>query len=131
MTKVVISEEVKRKLSCWYSPEFIDATPIYQGTLIGRIGGLFGQAAVTWNKKIHLTPNMPNGILDDSDTSILGHELYHVQQQNSFGWLPFWVEYVLYWRPWYIKNAKAHPLEEYAYYRQEAITGWLSRNNAV
>ena len=123
--RVEIPQNVAEKLTPWYSEEFIRNTPVLNGTFCGWFFGLFRQAGVTINKKIHLTKRAPvltsrNGIV------LLGHEMYHVIQQQEMGWWSFILWYLWHWRPSHIKQGRKHPLEEPAYARGDEINDTLA-----
>ena len=91
-----------------------------QGSLFGLLFGLFGQHAVTINKSVHVTHRAPD-LDSDSGTVLVGHELFHVVQQQEMGWWGFLARYVLNWRPSHVSAGWKHPLEEPAYARGTEI----------
>ena len=77
---------------------------------------MFGQHAVTLNQKVHVTRRAAD--LDENwGISLLGHELFHVEQQQQIGWWNFLIRYALKWRPTHITNGTSHPMEKPAYDR--------------
>jgi hypothetical protein len=111
-----------QSLSAWYDESLLMETPILRGSIFGWFFGLMNQAAVTINRTIHLTGKPPGGDLSTvSGVALIGHELYHVKQQQEMGWWPFLLRYTWYWRPRHIKNGAEHPMEKYAYDRGREI----------
>ncbi|MCI0438635.1 MAG: DUF4157 domain-containing protein [Chloroflexi bacterium] len=125
-TRVHVPEEVKDKLSDWYSRELLDSVPVLRGSLFGWLFGSFGQHAVTINKTVHLTAHAP-GFEGVSGVVLLGHECFHIEQQRDMGWWRFLAHYILSWRPSHIKNGRTHPLEKPAYDRGREIRDALSQ----
>ena len=122
--RVLIPQSSVQKLTQWYSEHLINNTPVRQGTMFGWLFGLFGQAGVTINKTIHLTERAPD-LASRSGIILIGHELYHVLQQQEMGWCRFLLCYIWYWRPRHIKNGREHPLEKPAYTRGDEIRSTL------
>ncbi len=118
--RVQVAEETIEILSQWYGPDLPRQVDVLRGSITGWLFGLSGQAAVTINRKVHLTPRA-NDLESKSGIVLLGHELCHVVQQNEMGWLSFIVRYVIHWRPTHITNGKRHPMERPAYDRGEEI----------
>ena len=117
---VEVSEEARVILTRWYGREILDATPVLRGSLFGWLFGASGQHAVTINRTVHLTRHAP-----DPDTpagiTLLGHELYHVEQQIELGWWKFLFRYIVGWRPSHISNGRGHSMERPAYERGDEI----------
>ena len=120
-TVVEISSSSREKLRQWYSDELIGQARFVRRTWIGSLFGVFNQAAVTINGKVHLTPKAPDDLEDAYGVSLVGHELFHVEQQYVMGWIGFLVRYVSGWRPSHISDGGSHPLEAPAYRRGENI----------
>ncbi len=99
---------------------------LLQGSIFGWAFGLLGQAAVTVNGRVHLTSKAPADLESVEGTALIGHELYHVEQQAEMGWWGFLARYVWGWRPVHIKDGSIHPLEAPAYARQKEIKSRLS-----
>ena len=120
MATIDLPERSRTHLLHWYSEEFLESARVTHSSLFGRLFGLFGPHAVTINKTIHLTPQAPS-LDSDSGIALLGHELFHVLQQEEAGWWRFLLRYLLHWRPAQIKQGSKHPLEAPAYQRQQEI----------
>ena len=118
--RVEIPRSRAQELSRWYSEDLIRSTPLLKGTFFGWLFGLFRQAAVTINKSIHLTHKAPD-LASHSGVVLVGHELYHVLQQQEMGWWGFLLRYLWHWRPWHVTQGRRHPLEEPAYARGDEI----------
>lgn len=120
--RLEIPESTVQELTHWYSENLIRNTPFLKGTFFGWLFGRFGQGAVTINKSVHLT-GKPRDLDPTSRSGIvlLGHELYHVLQQQEMGWLGFLLRYLWLWRPWHVTQGRRHPLEEPAYARGDEI----------
>lgn len=113
-------QSVRQRLGPWYSNKLMAETPIFRGSTLGWLFGQFKQHAVTINKKVYLTPSAPD--LESSwGTALLGHEYYHVLQQQEMGGWNFLAHYLWRWRPSHIKHGHKHPLEAPAYARGEEI----------
>lgn len=98
------------------------------GTWPARLFGAFGQTAVTLNGRIHLCQKWWD-IIDGNGQWIryrrderlyyafvtIGHETYHVIDQQQTGWWRWLWRYIKAWRPSHIRNGKAHPMEAPAY----------------
>ncbi|MDP6420798.1 MAG: DUF4157 domain-containing protein [SAR202 cluster bacterium] len=121
---VQVAEETAEILSRWYGPDLPRRVVVVRGSIVGWLFGLTGQAAVTINGKVHLTPRA-NDLESKSGIVLLGHELFHVVQQNEMGWAPFIARYVIHWRPTHISDGKRHPMERPAYDRGEEIRASL------
>ena len=118
--QLVVPPSIKQQLQQWYPQEMIDDVPVLKDSIYGFIFGLFRQRAVTLNGTVHLTRHAPE--LDTTPgTVLLGHELYHVQQQRDLGWRGFLFRYLKGWRPSHITQGWRHPLERPAYDRGEEI----------
>lgn len=115
-----ISQEVCERLSRWYPPELVGGTRVLRGSLFGWVFGRFGQGAVTINGTVHFTPLAPD-VRTRWGTALLGHELFHVEQQARMGWWRFLLRYALSWRPGQVRNGGSHPLEAPAYRRGEEV----------
>ena len=72
-TTVTVSTEVKQRLSPWYDAELLDGVRVVQGSVAGRLFGMFGQHAVTINGTVHLTSSADD-LESDKGTVLLGHE---------------------------------------------------------
>ena len=117
---VVVSKDAKDILSKWYDPKTLDETTVLRGSLFGAIFGLFGQHAVTINRRVHLTPRAPDPVTPIG-VMLLGHELFHVEHQTELGWWKYLIRYVTIWRPSHVSNGRAHPMERPAYERGDQI----------
>ena len=120
MANLELTERARTHLLRWYSEELLESARVTASSLFGRLFGVFGQHAVTINKTVHLTPQAPT-LDSDSGIALLGHELFHVRQQEEAGWWRFLVQYLLHWRPVHIKQGSKHPLEAPGYQRQREI----------
>jgi hypothetical protein len=119
-TTVTVSTEVKQRLSPWYDAELLDGVRVVQGSVAGRLFGMFGQHAVTINGTVHLTSSADD-LESDKGTVLLGHECFHITQQQQMGWWRFLIRYIAGWRPTHIKHGSRHPLESPAYERGREI----------
>lgn len=125
-THMQIPDETVEKLVRWYPHALLtENSPLIGGSLLGRLFGRFGQAAVTINKTVHLTPKAADLISLDGAV-LIAHELYHVQQQQEMGWVFFFLRYVIGWRPSQRKDGRSHPLEAPAYARGNEVREALS-----
>ena len=124
--RVVMPQSSTQKLTRWYDEHLLNNTTLLRDSIFGWIFGLFRQAAVTINKTIHLTHNAPADLSSNSGIVLLGHELYHVLQQQEMGWCSFLLRYLWHWRPWHVTQGRKHPLEEPAYARGDEISETLS-----
>ena len=116
----VVPEAGIQRLTQWYSRELLENITIVRGSVQGSLFGLLGQRAVTINQTVHLTGRAPD--LDSHwGIALLGHECFHVVQQQEMGWWTFLVRYLVNWRPWHITDGSKHPLEKPAYERQREI----------
>ena len=122
--RVWMPQSTAQELTRWYSEDLIRSTPLLKGTFFGLLFGLFGQAAVTINRSVHLTRKAPD-LASHSGIVLLGHELYHVLQQQEIGWWSFFLRYLWHWRPWHVTQGRKHPLEEPAYTRGDEISNVL------
>ena len=123
--RVAMPQSSARELTRWYTEHLINNTPLLQDSKFGWLFGLFGQAAVTINKTVHLTKKAPD-LASHAGIVLLGHELYHVLQQQEMGWCSFLLRYLWHWRPWHVIQGRKHPLEEPAYARGDEISEALS-----
>ena len=123
--RMVIPQNSAQELTSWYDEHLLSNTPVLQNSIFGWLFGLFGQAAVTINKTVHLTRKAPD-LTSRSGIVLLGHELYHVIQQQEMGWCGFLLRYLWHWRPWHVTRGREHPLEEPAYARGDEIRSTLS-----
>jgi len=98
----------------------VERTRVLRGSALGWLFGRFKQGAVTVNGTVHLTPAAPD-LLSPQGTALLGHELFHVEQQAQMGWWRFLLQYVAAWRPRHVRDGRSHPLEAPAYLRGEEI----------
>ncbi len=117
---VTVSAAVKQRLSPWYDTEFLESVTVLHGSVAGRLFGMFGQHAVTINGTVHLTPSADD-LESDKGTVLLGHECFHITQQQEMGWWRFLAKYIAGWRPTHIKHGSRHPLEAPAYERGREI----------
>lgn len=125
-THIQIPDETVEKLVRWYPRALLtENSPLVKGSLVGRLFGRWGQAAVTINKTVHLTPNAAD-LTSLNGAVLIAHELYHVQQQQEMGWLPFFLRYAVGWRPSQRKDGRSHSLEAPAYARGDEVREALS-----
>ncbi|MDP6454993.1 MAG: DUF4157 domain-containing protein [SAR202 cluster bacterium] len=125
-TQVEVPEKARNHLARWYGEYMPGQAVVLRGSLIGSLFGMTGQAAVTINRTIHLTPKASD--LDtDRGIALLGHEMYHVLQQTELGWVRFLLNYLVGWRPIHIKEGWRHPMERPAYDRGREIRDSLSQ----
>jgi hypothetical protein len=117
---IVVSDEVKAVLRQRYSDAVLDDTRVLEGSFFGWLFGLTGQHAVTINKTVHLTKNVKSEGTPGR-TVLIGHELFHVVQQNDMGWWRFILSYLWHYRPAHLKSAKTHDYEVPVYDRGKAI----------
>ncbi len=122
--RVGIPQSAVEKLTLWYGEDLIHSTPLLKGSFFGWLFGLFRQAAVTINKRVYLTRRAPD-LESRLGIVLLGHELYHVVQQQEMGWWSFLLRYLWYWRPRHVTQGRKHPLEEAAYARGDEINNAL------
>jgi hypothetical protein len=118
--QVAVPDDMKAVLRQWYSDAVLVNTRVLQGSFFGWLFGLSGQHAVTINKTVHLTVNA-DAEGSPGRTVLIGHELFHVVQQNDMGWWRFLLSYLWHWRPTHIKHGKTHHYEAPAYDRGNAI----------
>ena len=118
--QMAMPQEARNLLARWYTQEQLESATLLQGSLIGWLFGIFGQAAVTVNGTVHLTPRAPD-LGSTYGKVILGHEYYHVLQQREMGWWNFLAQYVWSWRPYHVTQGWKHPLEAPAYARGEEV----------
>ena len=118
--KAALSLEVRAALRPWYSDAVMERVPVLRGSFFGWLFGLNGNHAVTINGTVHVTKRaVPEGTLNW--TVLMGHELYHVEQQASMGWWRFLARYLWRYRPRHLWNARTHPDEIPAYARGREI----------
>ena len=122
--RVPVPDRTRRLLRQWYPEDLTEETTVVRGSVFGWLFGRFGQHAVTVNRTVHLTSDAP-GLESDAGIVLLGHELYHVVQQQEMGWWRFIARYVWSWRPSHVSEGWRHPLEEPAYARGREIRGSL------
>jgi hypothetical protein len=115
-TRVDVPEKTRVHLARWYGDHLPGQVTMVRGSLMGMLFGMTGQAAVTINKTVHLTPRA-SALDTDRGIALLGHEMYHVLQQTELGWIPFLLKYLTGWRPIHIKEGWRHPMERPAYDR--------------
>ena len=85
--RAALSVEVKAALRPWYPNDVMDGVLVLRGSFFGWLFGLNGNHAVTINGAVHLTKRAPlEGSL--GWTALMGHELFHVEQQAAIGWWP-------------------------------------------
>ena len=118
--RVALPQGLIQELTRWYPEQLVSDTPFLQGSAIGWLFGLFGQAAVTIDQTVHLTRHAPD-LASRSGVVLIGHELFHVLQQKEMGWWGFLARYVWHWRPSHVKNGRKHSLEGPAYARGDEI----------
>jgi hypothetical protein len=123
--RLTIPENTREVLRNWYDEALIDGTPVFQGSFWGRVFGIFGQHAVTLNGRVHLTPNVDYEVGSGRGAILMGHELFHVEQQRDTGWIRFLIKYSLSWRPSQVRQVYEHPLERPAYARGNEIKLFL------
>lgn len=123
--QVTLSIQTKQRLVPWYSTALLDGTKVLRGSLFGKTFGWFGQAAVTVNGTVHLTPRAGD-VESIPGTALLAHELFHVVQQREMGWWRYFFRYLWRWRPKHIKRGWEHPMETPAYARGAEVRQALS-----
>ena len=123
--QVALPPTSRRALTRWYGDEVLERAILVQGSLIGRLFGRFGQHAVTVNKTVHYALDAPE-LDSDRGVALLGHELYHVEQQMDMGWWFFLARYLWRWRPSHVNQGWTHPMEAPAYRRGREIREALS-----
>ena len=124
--RVPLAPNTIEALVRWYPRDLLESSSLVRDSLFGRLFGRLGQAAVTINGTVHLTPRFGD-LESDDGTILIAHELYHVVQQQEMGWLPFLLRYVVAWRPSQRTDGRAHPLEAPAYARAAEVHEALSR----
>ncbi|MBI4236424.1 MAG: DUF4157 domain-containing protein [Chloroflexi bacterium] len=117
---VSLPSNVQDALANWYPRELLETARILRGSLLGHLFGVWGQAAVTINRTVHLTPRAPD-LASHAGIALAAHELYHVTQQREMGWWRFLARYVWRWRPAHVRQGWRHPLEAPAYARADAV----------
>ena len=119
-----LSIAVRDALRPWYSDEVMDGVPVLRGSFFGWLFGLNGNQAVTINGTVHVTRRAPlEGSL--GWTVLLGHELFHMEQQAAMGWWRFLLRYLWRYRPRHLRSARSHPYEIPAYERGAEIRAAL------
>ena len=89
-----LSIAVRDALRPWYPDEVMERVPVLRGSFFGWLFGLNGNHAVTINGTVHVTRRAPpEGSL--GWTVLMGHELFHVEQQAAMGWWPFLLRYLV------------------------------------
>lgn len=122
--RAALSVEVRAALRPWYSDEMMVGVPVLRGSFFGWLFGLNGNHAVTINGSVHLTKRAPpEGSI--GWTALMGHELYHVEQQAAMGWWRFLLRYLWRYRPHHLRSARDHPYEIPAYERGAEIRATL------
>jgi len=119
-TRMMLSGEARQVLATWYSESLIDDTPVLKGSLFGKFFGMFNQQAVTIRGRVHLTSHAP-ALDSDYGIMLVGHELFHVEDQLARGWGSYLFAYIRGWRPAHIKNGSSHPMERDAYARGSEV----------
>ena len=122
--RIWLSEKAKDHLARWYGEEFLDEVILLEGSVLGWLFGLSRQHAVTVNKTVHLTSHAPD-LASDRATVLIGHECFHIQQQQDTGWWRYLLKYVWGWRPSHVRKGRTHPLEKPAYERGDEIRAAL------
>ena len=118
--RAALSLEVRAALRPWYSDGLMEGVVVLRGSFFGWLFGLTGAHAVTTNGAVHVTRRAPaDGTL--GWTVLMGHELYHVEQQASMGWWRFLARYLRGYRPRHLRDARDHPMEVPAYARGREI----------
>ena len=128
-TQIEVPEKTRTHLARWYGDHLPGQVTVLRGSLIGSLFGLSGQAAVTINKAIHLTPRA-SALDTDRGIALLGHEMYHVLQQTELGWIRFLLKYIIGWRPIHVNEGWRHPMERPAYDRGREIRNSLSQDTS-
>ena len=119
-----LSIAVRDALRPWYPDEVMDGVLVLRGSFFGWLFGLNGNHAVTINGTVHVTRRAPlEGSL--GWTALMGHELFHVEQQAAMGWWPFLLRYLWRYRPRHLRSARDHPYEIPAYERGAEIRAAL------
>lgn len=118
-TRVILTDRTKEILKEWYDESLL-ATPIFVGTRIGAFFGLLGQRATTINGVVHLTSNAQHPHTDER-IALIGHELFHVEEQKRIGWGRYLWNYLRLWRPIHLAKGHLHPMESGAYDREIVI----------
>lgn len=123
---VALLNITRQELTPWYSQELLETTTVISGSFFGWLFGRFGQAAVTLDGAVHLTPLAPD-LASREGTALIGHELVHVLQQQQMGWWSFLARYATAWRPEHVREGWRHPMEAPAYARQTEILAKVLR----
>ena len=109
MEAASLSIAVRDALRPWYSDEVMDRVPVLRGSFFGWLFGLNGNHAVTINGTVHVTRRAPpKGSL--GWTALMGHELFHVEQQAAMGWWPFLLRYLWRYRPRHLRARALAPV---------------------
>ena len=125
---ITVSPEVKQKLSHWYDAGLLNGVSVLKGSFAGRLFGRFGQHTVTINGTVHLTSSVDD-LESEKGTVLLGHECFHVVQQQQMGWWRFLAKYIAGWRPFHITHGSRHPLAAPAYERGREILRALQQDS--
>ena len=126
----MLSAEVKAVLRLWYGDDLLDGVRALRGSFFGWLFGLNGNHAVTINGTVHVTRRAPlEGSL--GWTVLIGHELYHVEQQAAMGWWPFLLRYLWRYRPHHLRSARSHPYEVPACKRGAEIRAAVGEGRAL
>ena len=122
--RAALSVEVKAALCPWYLNDVMDGVLVLRGSFFGWLFALNGNHAVTINGTVHVTRRAP---LEGSLrwTVLMGHELFHVEQQAVMGWWRFLLRYLWRYRPRHLRSARSHPYEIPAYERGAEIRATL------
>ena len=118
--RIPMPQVAREALLAWYPSSLLNGAVVQRGSVMSWLFGKFGQAAVTLDQTIHLTP-LASQLATREGIALLSHELFHVEQQQEMGWWKFLLNYVVHWRPEHTKNGRQHPMEFPAYARQEEI----------
>lgn len=124
-TLLRLTPAVKQRLWPWYDPSLLNDTRVLRGSLFGKVFGWSGQAGVTVNGVVHLTPRA-HDLESAAGTALLAHELFHVVQQREMGWWRYLLRYLIRWRPKHISRGWEHPMEAPAYARGSEVRQALS-----
>ncbi|MEX2599971.1 MAG: DUF4157 domain-containing protein, partial [Dehalococcoidia bacterium] len=118
-TRIEIPAHCAQSLERWYGALPLEVR-VLRGSFLGWLFGLTGQHGVTVNSTVHWTRHAPP-IDSEAGTVLLGHELFHVLQQQEMGWLRFLAGYLRHWRPRHVERGWEHPYEVSAYQRGREI----------
>ena len=118
--RVPVPDEAVLALAPWYGT-LPQEVRVLRGSVLGWLFGLTGQHAVTINGTIHWTKHA-TPLAGNKATALLGHELFHVVQQQEMGWWRFLTGYIWHWRPKHVRRGWEHPYEVPAYARGSEIS---------